>query len=110
MIDADTLERVHLFMLETPDYQYRDVLVDGREHTAVLYDGRWYLHQINFKFGDETSRGHPYLDGDPETIEVVSLEYLDSLPVWESTPVTGTGTGGPADVDPPTEPPSDNPP
>lgn len=108
MISEETLEGLHLFMLGTTDYRYKDVLVDGREHTAVLWDGRWYLHRINFKFGDGIHRGFAYLEGDPKLINVVELEYLDSLPVWESTPETGAG--GPTEVNPPAEPAGDNPP
>lgn len=63
-----------------------DVLVGGKEHTAVPFEGRWYLFAINFKFGyeldGEKNRGVPYLDGN--TVREVERAWLDTLPVWDS--------------------------
>lgn len=88
MISPELSERIDLYMLEnheelavSPD-KYKDVMIDGREHTAVLFEGRWYLYQINFKFGDGLHRGHPYLEGDPATIREVESGFLDGLPTW----------------------------
>lgn len=58
-----------------------DVVVDGKEHTAVEYKDKWYLHKINFKFTcDENPKGHAYLSGDD--VKEVEKAWLDTLPTW----------------------------
>jgi hypothetical protein len=57
-------------------------MVEGTEHTAVLYDDRWYLIPIVFKFGTPPDRGVAYFCPDDESVREVSEEYLNTLPTW----------------------------
>lgn len=59
--------------LDRGDYRYRDVLIDGREHTAVLYEGRWVLMEITRKF----EGGLPYFD--TTAAREVEEQFLFSL-------------------------------
>lgn len=89
MITSEQLEKLNESTIELDDYQYMDVVVDGKEKTAMFFENKWYLIPVNFKFGNETHRGQPYLSMDQHEIEVVSLEFLQSLPVWNYEHVEG---------------------
>jgi len=87
MITKEQLEKLEDFLhpeeTERPgDNEIWDVIVEGKEKTALLCDGQWYLTPVNFKFGNETHRGQPYWSMTQEEIIIVTEEYLKSLPTW----------------------------
>lgn len=83
MITQEQLDKLEEFMFpEMSDYTLKDVMVDGKTKTAILFENQWYIFVVNFKFGDETHPGQPYLSGDRNTIEIVSEDYLNCLPEW----------------------------
>jgi hypothetical protein len=70
-------------LIDAGEYESKDVLVNGKEHTAVWFEGQWFLFPVNFKFGTADFRGHPYLeliDNPP----VIPAEQLSALPTWSA--------------------------
>lgn len=88
MISEEQVERLNLATVEN-DLPLWDVVIEGKEWTALLFEASWYLAPVNFKFGDETHPGQPFLEMDPEKITVVSEDYLKSLPKWDFDHVSG---------------------
>lgn len=88
MITEEQVERINLASLGE-DFPLMDVVIGLKEWTALLFEGAWYLVPVNFKFGNETHPGQPYLEMDPEKITVVSENYLKSLPKWDFDHVSG---------------------
>jgi len=66
----------------TAEWMHKDVVVKGKEKTALFVGGVWYLIPVNFKFGINKHRGQPYLSCEQNLIEMVDEKYLSTLPIW----------------------------
>lgn len=77
MITEELGQRLDEFLGTEVEYEYKDRLVEGKPHTAVLFEGKWYLAPIHFKFG-----GCPYFNMDRGQVREVTEEELAGLPVW----------------------------
>jgi hypothetical protein len=92
MISKQQLDKLTFAEIENQDnlwQNHKDVVIEGKEKTALLFEEQWYLIPVNFKFGDDTHPGQPFLEMDEEKIEIVTEEYLNTLPVWDFEYVEG---------------------
>lgn len=92
MISKEQLDKLTIAEIENQDdlwKNHKDVVVEGKEKTALLFEGQWYLIPVNFKFGDDTHPGQPFLEFDEEKIDIVVEEYLNTLSVWDFEHVSG---------------------
>lgn len=83
------MDKLEDFMFPKTSYPIWDVVIEGKTKTAVQYEGQWYLFPVNFKFGHEDHPGHPFLSFNRELIEMVSEDYLKTLPKWTYNHKTG---------------------